>query len=154
MGILDVLENQSELRTIENPSNMPGSVSMIEWQENLLRELEKPQIIEYDDLGSEGIVIGSDIPKVQTDKVSIVKNSWNPEITESYAPLAIEVLAGTTVTWTNDDSVVHTVTETENKFDSEFIQAGSDWKFKFENEGEYGYFCTLHPWMKGAVIVN
>jgi len=50
--------------------------------------------------------------------------------------------------------VVHTVTDTENKFDSEFIQGGSDWKFKFENEGEYGYFCTLHPWMKGVVIVN
>ncbi len=105
-------------------------------------------------MGSEGIIIGSDIPKVQTDKVSIVKNSWNPEVTESYAPLAIEILAGTTVTWTNNDGVVHTVTETESKFDSEFIQAGSDWKFKFENEGEYGYFCTLHPWMKGTVIVN
>ena len=83
-----------------------------------------------------------------------MKDSWNPEITESYAPLAIEILAGTTVTWTNNDSVVHTVTDTENKFDSQFIQGGSDWKFKFENEGEFGYFCTLHPWMKGTVIVN
>jgi len=46
MGYIDVIENPSELSTIENPSNMPGSVSMIEWQENLLRELEKPQIIE------------------------------------------------------------------------------------------------------------
>ncbi len=153
MSVLDIIENPSELKTIETPSNMPGSVSMIEWQEDLLRQLENPQIIEYDDLGSEDI-IGSDIPKVQTDKVSIVENSWNPEITESYAPLAIEILAGTTVTWTNDDSVVHTVTDTENKFDSGFVQGGSDWKFKFENEGEYGYFCTLHPWMKGTVIVT
>ncbi len=153
MSVLDIIENPSELKTIETPSNMPGSVSMIEWQEDLLRQLENPQIIEYDDLGSEDL-IGSDIPKVQTDKVSIVENSWNPEITESYAPLAIEILAGTTVTWTNDDSVVHTVTDTENKFDSGFVQGGSDWKFKFENEGEYGYFCTLHPWMKGAVLVN
>jgi len=153
MAILDVLENQSELRTIENPSNMPGSVSMIEWQEDLLRQLENPQIIEYDDLGSEDL-IGSDIPKVQTDKVSIVKDSWNPEITESYAPLAIEISAGTTVTWTNDDAVIHTVTHTENKFDSGFVQGGTDWKFKFENEGEYDYLCTLHPWMKGTVIVN
>ena len=153
MSVLDIIENPSELKTIETPSNMPGSVSMIEWQEDLLRQLENPQIIEYDDLGSEDL-IGSDIPKVQTDKVSIVENSWNPEITESYAPLAIEILAGTTVTWTNDDSVVHTVTDTENKFDSGFVQGGSDWKFKFENEGEYGYFCTLHPWMKGTVIVT
>jgi len=153
MGILEVLENGSELTTIENPSNMPGSVSMIEWQENLLRELENPQIIEYDNLGIDDIK-GTDIPLVQTDKVSIVKDSWNPDITESYAPLAIEISAGTTVTWTNNDGFVHTVTERENKFDSEFIQGGSDWTFKFENEGEYGYFCTLHPWMKGTVIVN
>jgi len=83
-----------------------------------------------------------------------VKNSWNPEITESYAPLAIQVSVGTSVTWTNDDSVVHTVTETEYKFDSTFIQGGSEWEFKFENEGEFGYFCTLHPWMKGTVLVN
>jgi len=92
---------------------------------------------------------------VSTDKVSIVKDSWNPEITESYAPIAVKVEPGTTVTWTNDDIVVHTVTEQESGlFDSGFIQAGADWDYVFDESGEYNYYCTLHPWMKGAVVVR
>jgi len=92
---------------------------------------------------------------VSADKVSIVKDSWNPEITESYAPIAVKVEPGTTVTWINDDFVVHTVTEQEFElFDSGFIQAGAEWQHTFDDSGEYNYYCTLHPWMKGAVLVS
>lgn len=55
--------------------------------------------------------------------------SWNQDITESYAPIAVKVESGTTVTWTNDDIVVHTVTEQESEsLDSGFIQAGAEWQ--------------------------
>jgi len=136
-----------------SPSNIPGSKSMIPWQEELLYKLENPQIIQYDDLGSVGEGIATE-DAVHADKVSIVKDSWNPEIVESYAPIAIKIEPGTTVTWINDDTVVHTVTEQEpESFDSGFIQAGADWQHTFDNSGEYNY-CTLHPWMKGAVLVN
>jgi len=154
MALLDVLENDSMLKPLEQPSNIPGSKSMIPWQEDLLYKLEDPQIITYDDLGS----AGEGIPThnaVSADKVSIVKESWNPEITESYAPIAVKVESGTTVTWTNDDIVIHTVTEQESEsFDSGFIQAGASWDYTFDNSGEYNYYCTLHPWMKGAVLVS
>ncbi len=153
MAFLDVLENDSNLKSLEQPSNMKGSKSMIPWQENLLYKLEDPQIITYDDLDSAAAKISTE-HAMHADKVSIVKDSWNPKITESYSPIAVQVKSGTAVTWTNDDMVVHTVTELENAFDSGFIQAGADWQHAFESSGEYNYYCTLHPWMKGAVLVS
>lgn len=91
--------------------------------------------------------------RVSTDQISIVKELHNPEIVESYSPLAVQVNSGTTVTWTNDDFVTHTVTDTEGSFDSEFIQAGNAWDYTFEKPGEFDYFCMLHPWMNGTVSV-
>lgn len=148
MAILDVLKDDSKLRNIESPSNSDGSQSMIPWQENLIKTLEKPQIITYDDLDSGQV--SSDF--VDATEISIVKDSWDPKITESYAPSAIQIGAGSTVTWTNDDSVMHTVTSDGN-FDSGFIQAEKQWQYTFESHGLYNYYCTLHPWMKGAINV-
>ncbi len=124
---------------------------MIKWQEDLIKFLEAPEIISYENLGEATV---SDAIKIQTDKVSIVEESYNPEIVESYDPIAIEVNSGTTVTWTNDDFVAHTVTDIEDSFDSGFIQAGSTWSYTFEKSGEWDYLCTLHPWMTGIVSVN
>ncbi|ABX13250.1 multicopper oxidase domain-containing protein [Nitrosopumilus maritimus] len=151
MAMIEVLEDASSLSDVQRPSNNKGSYSMVEWQEDLIRTLEQPQLISYENLG-ESAAISSE--KVSADKVSIVKDSWNPEITESYDPIAIQVDSGTTVTWTNDDSVVHTVTDNENSFDSGFIQAGNTWSYSFDNPGEFDYICTLHPWMKGTISVN
>jgi plastocyanin len=148
MAILDVLEDDSALQEIQTTSNSDRSKSMIEWQENLVRELENPQIISYDDLDSKQIA--SEF--AHATEVSIVKNSWDPKITESYSPPAIEVSAGSTVTWTNDDIVMHTVTS-DNHFDSGFIQAGQQWPYTFEEHRLYEYYCTLHPWMKGTINV-
>ncbi|AFS81132.1 multicopper oxidase type 3 [Candidatus Nitrosopumilus koreensis AR1] len=151
MAIIEVLEDASSLTDIQTPSNNKGSYSMIEWQEELIKSLEQPKIISYENLGQVQV---SHTEKVQTDKVSIVKGSWNPDVVESYDPISIEVKSGTTVTWTNDDSVVHTVTDNEKSFDSEFIQAGKTWSHTFENPGIIDYICTLHPWMKGTVNVT
>ncbi len=93
-------------------------------------------------------------PIVKTDQVSIVNGAWQINTTQSYSPTIIEVISGTTVTWTNDDSVVHTVTSLNGTFDSHLILPASTWKYTFYNEGKYNYFCTLHPWMKGLVIVS
>ena len=151
MAIIEVLEDASSLSEIQTPSNNKGSYSMIEWQEDLIRSLEQPQLISYDNLGEAKV---SDVPKVKTDKVDIVKDSWSPDIIESYDPLAIEIESGTTVTWTNQDFVIHTVTDKENSFDSGFIQAGKTWSYQFEKPGELDYFCTLHPWMQGTVTIT
>lgn len=91
---------------------------------------------------------------VETSKVSILNGAWQYNQTESYSPTIIHVITGTTVTWTNDDKIIHTVTDLGHKFDSGLIQPDSSWKYTFYNEGKYSYFCTIHPWMKGIVIVT
>lgn len=91
---------------------------------------------------------------IKTDRVSIVNGAWQINTTESYHPTIIQVNTGTTVTWTNDDTIIHTVTDVDKKFDSDLIQPGAGWQYTFYNEGKYNYYCTIHPWMKGLVIVS
>lgn len=94
------------------------------------------------------------VQEVRTNEVSIPQRAWSPRSATPYDPLRIEVAPGTAVTWTNDDSVVHTVTDVDNEFDSKLINPGESWSYAFESEGEYNYYCTIHPWMKGAVEVE
>lgn len=98
----------------------------------------------------------SDLEKsaVQTDKVSILAETWQYQSTKAFAPDVIKVSTGTTVTWTNDDTIIHTVTDLGNSFDSGLIQAGEMWSHKFDSEGNYYYFCSIHPWMRGTVMVS
>lgn len=150
MAKIEVLENDSLLIDKQTLSNNKGSHSMIQWQEDLIRLLEHPQIVTYENLTQS---VNTNVEKIQTNNVSIVKDSWNPDVVESYLPTSIEVNLGTTVTWTNNDMVIHTVTDTQKTFDSQFIQAGDTWQHTFEKPGQYDYLCTLHPWMKGTVNV-
>lgn len=90
---------------------------------------------------------------VETSEVTIPKDAWSTSSTTPYQPIRIQVQEGTEVTWTNDDSVVHTVTDVD-KFDSNLINAGESWSYTFTEEGTYNYYCTLHPWMKGTVEVE
>ncbi|HSD05228.1 MAG TPA: plastocyanin/azurin family copper-binding protein, partial [Nitrosopumilaceae archaeon] len=91
---------------------------------------------------------------VETDKVSILADTWQYQSTKSYYPEIIKVSPNTTVTWTNEDQIIHTVTDLGNKFDSGFIQPQESWQYTFDKQGNYLYFCSIHPWMKGTVIVS
>lgn len=91
---------------------------------------------------------------VESDQVSIVKNSWQSNSTQWYLPDVIRVKAGTTITWTNDDTIIHTVTDVGGTFDSGIVQPNTSWNHTFDTKGQFQYFCTLHPWMKGEVIVR
>ena len=71
-----------------------------------------------------------------------------------YVPDSITVSVGDTVTWTNSDSVAHTVTGDNGEFDSGTIEPGGQFSFTFETAGTITYHCTIHPNMKGTVIVQ
>lgn len=71
-----------------------------------------------------------------------------------YAPKVLTVKPGTTVTWINEDRVVHTVTARDRTFNSGNVRKGERWSYTFTEVGEYDYFCLPHPWMTGAVIVK
>jgi plastocyanin len=72
----------------------------------------------------------------------------------SFQPATIEVAIGSTVTWTNDDSVDHTVTATEGSFNSGVMGAGDAFAQTFDTPGTFEYFCAIHPSMQGAIIVS
>ena len=66
----------------------------------------------------------------------------------------ITVSVGTTVTWTNDDSVPHTVTTRSALFDSGNLSRGDTFSYTFAQSGTFEYYCTIHPYMTGKVIVE
>ncbi|MBA4383952.1 MAG: hypothetical protein C0410_04395 [Anaerolinea sp.] len=72
----------------------------------------------------------------------------------TYAPVTITIKVGTTVTWTNKDSVRHTVTSDTGLFDSGLLGKGESFNFTFTEVGTFAYHCTPHPNMKAIIIVE
>jgi 3',5'-cyclic AMP phosphodiesterase CpdA len=71
----------------------------------------------------------------------------------SFAPAALSVPVGATVTWTNHDDVPHNVVSTEQKFKSPVLDTDQKFSRQFNDAGVYKYFCGLHPKMTGQVTV-
>lgn len=71
-----------------------------------------------------------------------------------YSVNVLTVSVGTTVTWTNDDTMAHTVTGLDGSFDSNFLDPGASWSYTFTEPGEYEYYCLPHPWMRAKVVVE
>ena len=71
-----------------------------------------------------------------------------------FVPATLTVPAGTTVTFVNDDDEPHTITATNKSFDSEGLDTHGKWTHKFTKAGSFTYFCELHPYMKGRLIVR
>ena len=112
------------------------------------------------------------LPGVNADSeffVSNTKGSYNLgcELDNScFEPYIVNILAGDTVTWTNNDDAIHVVVsgapnsesfkdfEDGELFDSGFLKSNETFSHKFLEEGIFGYFCTLHPWMNGFVTVG
>lgn len=76
------------------------------------------------------------------------------ETPADYSTNVLTIPVGTTVTWTNDDNMMHTVTAADGSFDSGFVDAGDNWSYTFDRPGEYEYLCLPHPWMRARVIVE
>ena len=68
-------------------------------------------------------------------------------------PVIARVEAGESVTWTNRDSTVHTVTGANMSWGSRDALSGSR-EVGFEQPGVYPYYCVAHPWMAGVVVVG
>jgi len=106
--------------------------------------------------------------------VDVPYGAFNPELNTPaevwYDPPVISITVGDSVTWYNDDREGHTVTSGEGSgrfgwmsdnfgtpdggFDSGRFMPGESWSIKFEESGTFSYYCTIHPWMEGVVIVE
>lgn len=73
-----------------------------------------------------------------------------------YSPAKITVKKGTTVTWTNQDSVNHTVTAKAGQKgpDSGLFGKGQSFSYTYNDVGTFDYFCVPHPFMVGSVTVT
>jgi plastocyanin len=94
------------------------------------------------------------------DSVTILPGSSSPSNGKFFEPETLTVSIGTTVTWTNDDSTLHTVTSgspeagnSGTEFDSSYLAAGKTFQHQFSNSGTFDYYCTLHPYMSGKIVV-
>ncbi len=81
------------------------------------------------------------------------------EIDRCYIPSNIVIEKGQQVTWVNEDSAFHSVTSgfyeiPTELFDSGYLDPYESYTLTFDESGTFDYFCTLHPWMKGQVIVE
>jgi plastocyanin len=95
-----------------------------------------------------------------TSAVSIVPNAPNLA-DKAYSPDKISVKVGDTVTWTNDDTAVHTVTSGDGStgtpdgtFDSKILSPHKTFQYTFTKAGDVKYYCQLHPQMTGEVDVS
>jgi plastocyanin len=84
-------------------------------------------------------------------------NTATPEVAIkgfAFSPDSMTIKVGTTVKWTNQDSVAHTVTSDTGLFDSGDLAAGDTFSFTFTQSGTFAYHCTMHPSMTATIIVT
>jgi plastocyanin len=71
-----------------------------------------------------------------------------------FRPGRLEIAAGTTIVWTNDGQVVHTVSAEDGSFDSGPIEPGQRRSITFSRAGTFPFHCTPHPFMRGLIVVR
>ena len=82
------------------------------------------------------------------------------ETDNCFVPSTVVITAGGTVTWENTDNAAHTATSgspadgPDGVWDSSLMMVNGSYSVTLADEGTYPYFCMVHPWMQGTVIVE
>ena len=77
-----------------------------------------------------------------------------------FLPNIVKASVGTNITWKNSDDAIHNVVSGfsnsgyDEKFQSELLHTGEVFVHKFDLEGSYSYFCSIHPWMTGTILIG
>ncbi|MEP6576412.1 MAG: plastocyanin/azurin family copper-binding protein [Nitrososphaerota archaeon] len=92
--------------------------------------------------------------------MTISQGSGNPNNDKNFEPKELTISKGVTVTWTNNDYTYHTVISgfpedpnSGSEFDSSYIASGKIFQHIFNSVGPFDYYCALHPFMIGKVVV-
>jgi plastocyanin len=106
------------------------------------------------------LLLPSFLPAAQTESptppVTVAKVA-SPQIrieNFQFNPTTVTIPVGTTVTWTNDDGTLHTVTSATRVFSSAGLDEGGAFSYTFTSPGTYTYYCKLHPHMTGTIVVK
>ena len=95
-------------------------------------------------LSGMGVVPAKAGPAPKTYNVAIKGFKFTPE--------TLEVNAGDTVVWKNEDIVPHIVTA--DAFHSKNLDQGESWTYQAKTKGDFHYICKYHPTMKAELIVH
>ena len=123
---------------------------------NAIKFLIQSKIIEIPET-EDMVDESSDLPL--SAEIIIPNGNAEQSNTGFFIPLHLQIKVGTTVVWINDDNVLHTVQSQDEEgkptglFNSNVLNTGERFAFKFDDPGKYSYFCTLHPWRIGEVSV-
>ena len=146
--------------------------SLPQWIKNTALWYGQGSISETEFLNAIKFLIDNDLIEIEEQKddkiisesvdasVLIPNGNYDISGTGFYIPLNLEVTAGTTVKWVNDDSVPHTIQSQDSQaniiglFNSAPLMTGDVFEFTFEESGVYNYFCSLHPWRVGIVTIK
>jgi plastocyanin len=71
-----------------------------------------------------------------------------------FVPDSLTVKVGQTVTWLNQDNTDHDIVAVQGEFKSGLFGQGKSFSFTFAKAGTYAYYCSVHPNMKGTIIVQ
>jgi len=71
----------------------------------------------------------------------------------AFSPSTLTIPKGANVTWTNYDSVQHTVVADSGAFSSPPLSKGDTYTHQFNSTGSFPYICSIHPYMKGTIVV-
>src|SRR5947209_4455486 len=78
-----------------------------------------------------------------------VKIETDPRTTGSYVPISVTAKVGQRIIFSNISSAPHTVTASNNAFDSGDVATGVSWTFLPQKAGTFQYYCKYHPLMRG-----
>ncbi len=71
-----------------------------------------------------------------------------------FDPAMLTVRVGTQVVWTNNSDAIHTVTSDTGVFNTDNLAAQQTYSVIFTKPGTYSYYCNIHLYMKGTIIVT
>jgi len=105
-------------------------------------------------LSALGAVIALTVAAPRTPLADAAKSAEVQIANFHYTPPTLVVAPGTTVTWKNADDSPHSVREKSGKFKSAALDTDDTFSQTFTAPGEYDYICSIHPYMRGKVVVK
>jgi plastocyanin len=72
----------------------------------------------------------------------------------SFKPTPVTISAGSAITWTNQDAAQHTILSDTGVFQSAALDTNGKFTTKLDTPGTYAYHCSIHPSMKGTIVVK
>jgi len=72
----------------------------------------------------------------------------------TFSPVTVTVPVGSTVRWTNHDDIPHNVISDDESFKSKTLGTDQNFSYTFTKAGTYSYSCSIHPRMKGKIVVQ